>query len=238
MATLGQKRDNVQYLSIGETGPTGPKKEPLYGIKKEVSEDTIGAIARSWQVGNESGVKYELYFPYIEGKITDVKLIEKEFNKKTTFDIQLTFDNELVVKTKSTGKAGSAIMRTLPEVDLTQPVKMTPYSYIPKGKTKESTGVSFKQGENFDVKVGDHYYDFDKGEAKNGIPVNDFDWATVEDWEKDKFWAEMDKFLRKQVEEKVIPNVPEFVAEEVTEEQGGGLEEAFEKEVDPSEIDF
>lgn len=211
MAVLKPRQESRTYLSIGQAG------DGKTYLKQQVEEGTVGAIKRDWSVNGESGTKYELCYPSIEGKISGIEFVEKEFNGKKHFDLALTFDNEIVVSTKSTSKFGSAIMRQLPNLDLTKEFSLAPYSYIPKGKDKESVGVSMKQGGGEDNRVSDFFFDFETKESKNGIPEATFDWSSVEDWEKDKFWSEVDKFLRSYVEENVTPNVPVFVAEAVEE---------------------
>lgn len=228
MAVLKARQEQRTYLTIGAAG------DGKTYLKQQVEEGTINAIKREWSVNGESGTKYELCFPSVEGMVTGIEFKEKDFGGKKHFDIYLTFDNEIVVTAKSTSRFGTSIMRQLPAVDLSQPLSLSPYSYIPKGKTKESTGVSMKQGVGFTDKISDYFYDFENKKSLNGIPESDFDWATAEEWQTKKFWGDVDTFLRNYITENVLVNLPkvEEVAVEATDEpevdaEQGGLEDTF-----------
>lgn len=232
MARLNVKEEPKMFLTIGKGG-TGETM-----LRQSVSEGTPDSVARHWEVNGEKGTKYELLFPSIEGKITNVE-IKKEEEKGYGDKIQLTFDGEITVSTKTTSKFGSSIMRQLPNVDFTKEVKLQPYSYTPKGKDKEVTGVSIKQGETFDDRVGDAFYDFEKKESKNGIPEPDFDWSNVQDWQKDKFWSEVDAFLQSYTLEKVVPTIPAFIPETSVGEETEPVNLGGEQEdVDPEDMPF
>lgn len=227
MAVLKARQEQRTYLTMGQSG------DGKVYLKQQVEEGTIGAIKREWSVNGESGVKYELCFPSVEGNVTGIEFKEKEFGGKKHFDIYLTFDNEIVVTAKSTSRYGTAIMRQLPNMDLSQPLSLSPYSYIPKGKTKESTGVSMKQGAGFTEKISDYFFDFVNLKSMNGIPESNFDWATAEEWETKKFWGDVDTFLRNYVTENVITKLPEVetvnveATDEPVEDVEGGLEDTF-----------
>jgi len=231
MAKLNAARESRIFLTIGQNGLG------KVSLRQDVDAGTIGAVARDWEVNGDKGTKHEILHDSIEGKITGIEIKQEEV-KGYGDKIVLTFDNEVSVSTSTAGKFGSSIMRQLPGVDLNREVKLFPYSYTPKGKTKESTGVSLKQGEEFDEKISDHFYDFENKKSQNGIPESDFDWATVEEWESKKFWADVDKFLQNYTIENVIPNIPEFVAGEVVGDPEAEAKEEGEEKINPEDIPF
>ncbi len=206
MAKLNEAREQKSFLSIGANGVG-----KTY-LLQSVPENTVNAVRRDWEVGGDKGTKYELCYEDVSGMITDIKIEDGKYG--TSLNIEI--DGDLIVTTKADGKFGGSLMRTLPNVDLTKPVKLIPFSYIPKGKTKESTGVWIRQGENFDIRIDDNFYDFEKKESKNGMPTSDFDWATAPDKTKKRFWMDVDDFLQEYTTKNVIPNVvPMVTAQEI-----------------------
>jgi len=236
MVRINDTKESKIYMTIGINGKGN------VSLRQEVEEGTVGAVRRDWEVNGEKGTKWELTPPSLEGYISGIE-IKKEETKGYGDRILVTFENEVVVSTKTTSYFGQSLMRQLPGVDFTKEVKLTPYSYIPKGKTEESTGVSLRQGEGFEVKVGDQFFDFENKKSLKGIPESDFDWATVEKWQKDKYWADLDTFLKNYITENVVPTIPAFESSkssvvENSDYSSGGEPQFPDEDINPEDIPF
>lgn len=132
-----------------------------------VPEGTEGSIVREYETSDGTkGSKTEMVFTELSGVISKIAFFEGDFGKL----LQLTVvDGEEEPITLSVGTAtnfGEDLMKKLPAIDITLPVRLVPYSFTDeKGKNKK--GVTVYQNE---VKVGSHYYDDVAKTIINGLP--------------------------------------------------------------------
>ena len=230
MVTLHETKESRVFLTMGANGLG------KVSLRQEVEEGIIGAVKRDWTVNDKSGTKYEILHNAIDGIISNIE-IRKEETKGFGDQLVITFEKEVSVVINTDSRFGSSILRQLPNVDLTKPLKLMPYSYTPKGKDKEVTGVSLKQGVGFEDKISDFFFDFENKKSLHGIPEATFDFATAEEWETKKFWSDVDNFLQTYTIEKVIPNLVEFVAD-VAEESKQEVVTGINDDIAPEDIPF
>lgn len=203
MSKLEKRESNRTYLSIVQGT-----------FRQSVPSTTEGAIKREWEVGGNSGVKYELEFHGISGKIIDVGIYEGDAGGRKFTNLNVILD-----KNEETGKSpvvsvgvdtryATDIMRKLPNVNLGDEVNIRPYSFEPDGEDKKVIGVELKQLDSegkFTKKVDDFFYDKEKKEVKNGmiVPEEDVDGWDGDDWKM--HFTKVRKFLVKYTQENICP---------------------------------
>lgn len=165
-------------------------------ITQLAKEDTPGAK----KTEKNGKITWKVYHDAIEGVITDIKIRENEFNGETIKSWALTINDmgdtyQLEVGVK--GGYGNSLIKALanPEVDFTQPIKITPWMKVVNEKKK--TAIYVSQGD----KQIDLYF---TKENPNGMP----DATTVKFQGKDvwDFYEQM-QFLEKYVETKIKPQL-------------------------------
>lgn len=224
MAELHTTKDDKLFLVIGTNG------NGVTGLLQDVPEGTVGAVKREWTVAGKSGVKWEILHPGIDGHITSINFVEnKEYGDK----INIVFDNEITVSTGVSSRFGSAILRRLPSLDLSKIVRLKTYSFTPKGEKEEKRVITLYQGNEFENKIEDFFYNWETKESKHGIPESNLDWETAQQWEKDKFWADQEAFLKNYIIENVITRIVSSVPE-VPEQPLDNTDE----DINPEDIPF
>jgi hypothetical protein len=145
---LGNQIDSHKiYLSVG----FGKIRRKTDENGKPVTESTPKAVRRATKDGTPV---WALEYPYLEGKI------QKIFLKEDTgygvsieiviSDILETFQLSL----KEESRYGQDFFKKLPNIDLTNTVKLTPYDFKDKETGKPKVGVSIEQ---FEKKVQSYY---------------------------------------------------------------------------------
>lgn len=159
-------------------------------FRKSVPEGTAGAIKREYEVNDKKGVKYELKYNWLSGKITNVEILSLEWGDV----LQITLvddDGELTITTQTSTNFAGDLMKKLPNVDLTKEVKLTPYSFEPEpGKVKK--GVSVEQdGE----KIKSYFWDEATSKSSNGFPEPEGDTSTYTKNKWKKHFMDVQDFL-------------------------------------------
>jgi len=200
-----ESKGNITFLSI-----TGGE------FRKVVPEGTPGAIKREWSVGGKSGVKWELPFPAVEGTISSLEFHEGEYGKNLKVWIKDGEELFCVSAGVKTG-FGEDMLKKLPAVDYKKTVELTPYEFTPDGANHALKGVTFKQEGN---KLTNFYRDADR-KPINGIPTADGILEDMDKEERREYWtsyfAKVRRFMIKEVEDKIIPNLepaPKFEKKE------------------------
>jgi len=124
---------------------------------QRVSEDTLGATKRTNKIGN---VVFEKYYDSFTGKLIDIKVQDGTYGKTWNFvfkdksepyTLQLSYSNSF----------STALLKMLPNVDLTKEMKLSPSVKEVDGKNRSSLFI------NQDGKVLKHAY---TREVPNGLP--------------------------------------------------------------------
>lgn len=173
-------------------------------LRMPVPEGTEGATVREYETSDgKKGVKHELVFNKLEGKITKVEFFDGEFGKL----IQLTVTDDsgdVVLSVNTSQNYGEDLMKKLPNINFDLPVAFSPYSFEDdKGKVRK--GISIVQNDN---KIQNFFYDPVKQKNINGYPDpepgKEYD---KEDWKV--YFIQARKFLVKYTEDNIIPKFPE-----------------------------
>lgn len=160
-----------------------------------VPEGTRGAVARVLEKGKNAGkTVYEMYYDSFTGKLVNVRTRDGEYGKTWEFDFK---DKEEVytLQLSYSNSYATNILKMLPNVDLTQEMKVQPDQKIEDGKTKSSlfisqNGVTLK-----------HAY---TKEHPNGLP------PMVETTVRgQKVWDDTDRlaFLQAMVDRDILPQL-------------------------------
>lgn len=159
-----------------------------------VPEGTEGAVVREYE--DKEGVKQsktELVFDEVSGVITKISFEEGDYGKSLILEI----DGDGVVSLNTTSNFGEDVMKKLPNVNLSQSIRLVPYSFEEAGKSRK--GITIYQN---DEKVQNHYYDTDAKKVSNGMPEFSGDKNDKDDWKI--YFMQVRKFLISETEKLAI----------------------------------
>lgn len=186
-----KKGEDKEYVSILADGT----------LRLPVPEGTEGAVTREYETSDgKKGVKHELVFKSLEGKITNVSFFEGEFGK--LIQLEITDDaGSFTLSVNTSLNFGEDILKKLPAIDLSKDVEITPYSFEDeKGKSKK--GVTITQD---GVKITNFFYDVDSKKTLHKYP--EVSKADSKKYDKDDwkmFFMKARKFLVKYTEDNII----------------------------------
>jgi len=168
-------------------------------IRQVVPEGTEGSIVREYETSDGSkGSKIEKVYQFIEGTIENVAFHASDYGTL----LQITLDG-LILSVDTNSPFGEDIMKKLPSVDLSKPVRFTPFNFVTeKGKTKK--GVTVTQG---DKKIQNFFYDEETKKKLNGYPEPAGDEKNDKDLWK-IYFIKCRKFLENYTKEKFCKDVP------------------------------
>lgn len=205
-------------------------------LRQKVQEGHPEAVKRDWVAGGESGAVWEIPSKAAYGRITDVSFYEgeKDGRRFTTLNIALdeSEDGKTPIITAGVDtKYAQDILKKLPNVDLSQEVRIRPYSYMKEGDDRNTVGVEITQrdqAEQFTKKIGDFFYDFETKESKHGYPTppKERTEMTNKDWRR--YFEDANDFVVEYVKEHIVSK---FIT--------GGVNDVGSKAIaDPEEDDF
>jgi hypothetical protein len=126
--------DTKDYVSILSSDGT---------FRLPVPEGTPGEVKREWSVDDKTGVKNELVFKALTGKITNVSFVEADFG--TLLQVEITDENgPLVISTTSSNNFAIDLMEKIPALDLSKEYRLAPFSFENE-KGKQVKGVSITE---------------------------------------------------------------------------------------------
>lgn len=138
-------------------------KEDFYNVLADakfhfaVDEGTEGAVRREYTVkgkdGNPdtTGVKYELLYGALSGKITKVAFHEGDYGKNLLLTLE-DGDETFVVSLGTNSNFGEDMLKKLLNIDMDQPVRLVPYSLKDKNTGKDKRGITVYQGQDSEGK--------------------------------------------------------------------------------------
>lgn len=159
MALKNTKQDN-SYLSILADGT----------LRMSVPEFTEGSVRRDYETSDgKTGTKHELVFTEVSGLITGISFHEGEYGKSINLTIEDGEDKPVVLQVQTGSNFGEDLMKKLPAVDLSQPVRLAPYSFTDKDTGKSKKGVTVYQN---DTKINNFFQEGTGKESKmlHGYP--------------------------------------------------------------------
>lgn len=182
-------------------------------LKQRSQEGAPDAVRREWQAGGESGVVWEIPFTAKKGRIADVSFYEGEKDGRKFTSLNLTFapNDEGKVHVIAVGintKYAQDILTKLPNVDLSQEVRIRPYSFKPENEDKNVVGVEITQKDSqgkFTKKIDNFFYDSETKQSKNGYPVppKPKDEMTSKDWRR--YFEDANDFVIEYTKAHIIP---------------------------------
>lgn len=132
-----------------------------------VPEGTEGAKIRTYETSDgKTGSKTELVYKEISGIISKVDIRDGDFGSQLQLTIEDGDAEPIVLSLATASNFGEDVMKKLPNVDLSLPVTIIPYSFV-DGKGKNKKGVTIVQNEK---KLQNYFYDFHKKVNINGYP--------------------------------------------------------------------
>lgn len=172
-----------------------------------VPEGTEGAVRREYESSDgKTGVKHELIYKSIGGKIVDVSFYEGDYgrNLQVTFDFE-EGDEPVTVSLGTNTPYGEDVMKKLPNIDLNEWVVFTPYAFE-DDRGKDRKGITISQG---DEKIQSFFTEVSEEDGKrvykniNGLPEPTGEEADSDDWKI--YFTQVRKFLVKYTEDNILP---------------------------------
>lgn len=169
-------------------------------LRLSVPEGTEGAVRREYESSDgKKGVKYELVFKSLSGKITNIEEYEGDYG--ISLLVTFTYDGgEDIIAFSTSTPYGEDFMKKLPNINLDEFVTIQPYSFTDdSGKLRK--GVSIKQG---DEKIQNFFVEKDGDNYKNlhGYPEPQGDEKSSDDWKV--YFLQCRKFLLNYTRENFI----------------------------------
>lgn len=183
----------------------------------QVPEGTPNARARKWEAGGKSGIKHEIVYRSISGKIVGVNFYQGENDGGKFTNLNLVLDEDEggkspVISVGIDTKYCKDILKKLPKIDLEEDVKIRPFSFRPDGEDNNVIGVEILQRDGtgaFNKKITSFFHkkEGDKWVSTNGFPKPEGnpDDYTSDDWKI--YGISVKKFLVQYTEENVIPKL-------------------------------
>lgn len=170
-------------------------------LRLAVPEGTEGAVRREYETSDgKKGVKHELIFKSLCGKITNMQMHEGDYGKNLL--VTFSYDGGAdTVSFNTTSPFGEDFMKKLPNINLDEFVTVSPYNFTDdNGKVRK--GVTVTQG---DVKLQNYFYDAEKKKSLHKYPEPEGDTGKYDkdDWKI--YFTQCRKFLVKNVEENFLP---------------------------------
>lgn len=202
MLTTNDKKNYVYVLADGT-------------LRVSVPEGTPNAVRREFEKSDKTtGVKHELVYDALSGKITNVSFFDGDYGKLLQIKIEDT-GGSVYLSLSTAGSFGEDFMKKLPNVQLDSEVKFVPYSFEDdNGKTKK--GITIYQNKE---KIKNFFFDAENKKNLNGYPdpegdTNKYD---SDDWKL--YFISARKFLIEYTEKNCkVYNVEEpdvVVADEI-----------------------
>lgn len=215
MGLVKQDEDKI-YLTVLSDGT----------LRQKVQEGTPGAVKREYELRDgTTGSKWELVFKEVEGYVTDISVRDGEFGQSLYVTITWE-DGACTLQLNTSLNFGTDMLKKLPGVDFSKPVRVRPYSFTSQDTGKPVRGISLQQpDEDGDwEKVGNFFFDPDTKKTLHGYPEAQGNTKkfSKDDWKI--YFLQVKKFLVGYCEQSVIPNVKK-VAPKVAPASGGTVAE-------------
>ena len=203
-----EQKENTTYINVLASAGD---------FRMTVDEGTEGAKKRDYETSDgKKGSKWELAYKSIGGLITNIEFFDGDYCKNflLTFDFQDGTET-VTVSLGTNTPFGEDMMKKLPNIDFSQEVKLSPYSFEDeKGKLRK--GISVVQN---DEKIVGAFFDPEKKKNLLKFPEPEGDTTTYdkEDWIM--YFTKARKFLVKYTEDNILPKFEGVVAPVKVEEE-------------------
>lgn len=162
MALKNTRADN-QFVSILADGT----------LRMPVPEFTEGAVTREYETSDgKTGTKHEMVYTELSGMITKVAFFDGEYGKLLQLTIEDGEEKPIILSVGTESNFGEDLMKKLPGIDLSVPVRIAPYSMTTdNGKTKKGVSVYQTPNEFSDeMKLNNYFYDAEAKTNLHGFP--------------------------------------------------------------------
>lgn len=149
-------------------------------IHVNVPKDTEGAVERKYATDADkkagpdvkTGVKWEHVYTELSGMIQAIKFHEGDYGINLLVVVGEEGDEKPVTLAISTeSNFGEDLMKKIPNIDLSKPVTLAPYSFDnDAGKKVRGISVTQPQKKGDPVKIVSAFYDTEKKSPTNGYP--------------------------------------------------------------------
>lgn len=163
--------------------------------------------AKKREVEMEDGskkVKWEREVGAIAGRIEDIYIQDGKFGQTVniTLDANTEGKNPVVQLNIENGRYGEDFLKKLPNIKLSDPVTLRPFSFTPEGEDKNVQGLEIKQN---DKKIENYFWDKEKKKPLNGFPELE---KKAEDMDKNDWkihFLKARQFVVKYASDKILP---------------------------------
>ena len=133
-------------------------------ISKTVQEGTENSVHRINKNGNKV---YELYYPYVEGKMVDLNVEQSQkYGASIKIDLEDSSQEVFTLTIPVDSMYGQKFICKLKNLDLSKYIRVTPYSFEDKDTGKNRKGVTIYQPES-----GEYFSEFTDIKP---VKINDF----------------------------------------------------------------
>lgn len=213
------KRDSKTYVYVLSDGT----------FRVNVDEGTPNAVRREYETSTgEKGIKHELVYDELSGKITNVFFRDTDYGKQMTLKVE-DGENAVYLNLNTAHNFAEDVMKKLPNVDITKDVKLVPYSFE-DGNGKVKKGITIYQNKE---KVQNFFYDPDAKAIMNGFPEPEGD---VKKYDSDS-WKVYFIGARKFLIEYTEKNCPVYNKEQEEPEEESVVENE-DADISPEAIPF
>ena len=187
-------------------------------FRTQVPQDHPEAVKRDWESSDgKKGTKYERIVNALIGTITNIQFVEGDFGVQLVITLDEAEDKRVPrIALSTASREAEYLMKCLPTVDLTKPIRFRPYSFEDEKTKKEVRGMEMSQ-ENaegkFLNKAQNFFKDPETKENLNGFPAPDDEDTTgydADDWKI--YFMKCRKFLIKYTNENIIAKLAPVVA--------------------------
>ncbi len=175
-------------------------------LRLQVDPGTEGAKLRQYETSDgKKGEKWELTFKGLEGTISNIQEYEGDYGKNLM--VTIAYDGGAdTVSLSTTSPFGEDFMKRLPSLDLSRPIRFSPYSFEDdRGKVRKGVSI-VQEGHGWEKdKAPNFFYDLENKKNLHGYPEpeGDVDKYDKDDWKI--YFTKCRKFLVNYTEEKIMP---------------------------------
>jgi hypothetical protein len=195
-------------------------------LRRTVPEGTMGAIRREYETSDKKkGVKWELVYGSLTGKLTDVQFRSGDYGKQLSICIKDKENYYVSMPYKS--RYAIDLMKKLPNIDLSKDIEIIPFDFKNE-KDKTVKGITVMQdGE----KIQNHFWnEVEKKENLHEFPQVEKDYQEMDSDDWQIYFTNVAKFL----EGYVYVNV----SSKLEKAENKVLNDYPAEEIDPEDIPF
>jgi hypothetical protein len=171
-------------------------------ISVKVDEGTRGAKFKEYELRDGTkGSKWVLEYNKLDGFITDIKFFDGNFGEQINITIK-DESGEIILTMPLGSNYASDIMKKLPNVNFSNKVIFSPYSFEDDKKKRKRGVTIYQNGEKIQS-----FFSDSEGKTTNGFPVpaKESDKMKTKDWTV--YFIEVGEFLKSYIESEVIDKI-------------------------------